>query len=31
MTIDTDYLIDFLVGLLNTPSPTGIRRRWQRI
>ena len=23
MTIDTDYLTDFLVGLLNTPSPTG--------
>jgi putative aminopeptidase FrvX len=23
MTIDTDYLTDFLLGLLNTPSPTG--------
>jgi len=23
MTIDTDYLTEFLVGLLNTPSPTG--------
>ena len=23
MTIDTDYLTTFLVGLLNTPSPTG--------
>ena len=23
MTIDTDYLTNFLVGLLNTPSPTG--------
>ena len=23
MTIDTDYLTSFLVGLLNTPSPTG--------
>ncbi len=23
MTIDTDYLMGFLVGLLNTPSPTG--------
>ncbi len=23
MTIDTNYLTDFLVGLLNTPSPTG--------
>jgi len=23
MTIETDYLTEFLVGLLNTPSPTG--------
>ena len=23
MTIDTDYLTTFLIGLLNTPSPTG--------
>jgi len=23
VTIDTEYLTDFLVGLLNTPSPTG--------
>jgi putative aminopeptidase FrvX len=23
MTIDADYLADFLLGLLNTPSPTG--------
>ena len=23
MTIDTDYLTNFLIGLLNTPSPTG--------
>lgn len=23
MTIDTDYLTEFLIGLLNTPSPTG--------
>jgi len=23
MTIDTEYLTEFLVGLLNTPSPTG--------
>ena len=23
LTIDTDYLTEFLVGLLNTPSPTG--------
>jgi putative aminopeptidase FrvX len=23
MTIDADYLTDFLLGLLNTPSPTG--------
>src|SRR4030042_4711019 len=23
-TIDTDYLLSFLTGLLNTPSPTGL-------
>ena len=23
-TIDTDYMLDFLKGLLNTPSPTGL-------
>ncbi len=23
-TIDTEYLLDFLSGLLNTPSPTGL-------
>ena len=23
MTIDTNYLTNFYVGLLNTPSPTG--------
>jgi|GEM_PF-3141084 len=23
MTIDTEYLTEFLVGLLNMPSPTG--------
>jgi len=27
MTIDTDYLNEFLVGLLNTPSPTGDAER----
>jgi putative aminopeptidase FrvX len=27
MTIDTDYLTNFLVGLLNTPSPTGDAER----
>ena len=27
MTIDTDFLADFLVGLLNTPSPTGDAER----
>lgn len=27
MTIDTDYLSDFLVGLLNIPSPTGDTER----
>ena len=27
MTIDTDYLTAFLVGLLNTPSPTGDAER----
>ena len=27
MTIDTDYLTSFLVGLLNTPSPTGDAER----
>lgn len=27
MTIDTDYLTDFLVELLNTPSPTGDAER----
>lgn len=27
MTIDTDYLTTFLVGLLNTPSPTGDTER----
>ena len=27
MTIDTDYLTGFLVGLLNTPSPTGDSER----
>ena len=23
MTIDAEYMTEFLVGLLNTPSPTG--------
>ena len=27
MTIDTDYLSTFLIGLLNTPSPTGDTER----
>jgi len=27
MTIDTDFLTEFLVGLLNTPSPTGDAER----
>lgn len=27
MTIDTDYLTEFLIGLLNTPSPTGDAER----
>jgi putative aminopeptidase FrvX len=27
MTIDTDYMTEFLVGLLNTPSPTGDTER----
>ena len=27
MTIDTDYLSGFLIGLLNTPSPTGDAER----
>jgi len=27
MNIDTDYLTEFLVGLLNTPSPTGDAER----
>lgn len=26
-SIDTDYLLDFLTGLLNTPSPTGFAER----
>ena len=26
-TIDQDYLLDFLTGLLNTPSPTGFSHR----
>ena len=27
MNIDTDYLSEFLIGLLNTPSPTGDAER----
>ena len=38
-TIDTDGMLDFLIGLLNTPSPTGdteramayVRQRWEQL